>query len=73
MANFDYKKWVTENKYGKLNEQETITCYGCYNTTDMTSTVVSAEMEGELNPNYTFPSWPSLVVIFLFCLLSLFV
>ena len=61
MANFDYKKWVTENKYGKLNEQETITCYGCYNTTDMTSTVVSAEMEGELNPNYTFPSWPSLV------------
>ena len=20
MGNFDYKKWVTENKYGKLNE-----------------------------------------------------
>ena len=22
MGNFDYKKWVTENKYGKLNEVE---------------------------------------------------
>ena len=21
MAKFNYKKWVTENKYGKLNEQ----------------------------------------------------
>ena len=23
MAKFDYKKWVTENKYGKTNEQNT--------------------------------------------------
>ena len=30
MAKFDYKKWVTENKYGKLNEQtELTTCYYC--------------------------------------------
>ena len=30
MTQFNYKKWVTENKYGKLNEQEeTVTYYAC--------------------------------------------
>ena len=29
MAKFNYKKWVTENKYGKLNEQAEIMCYAC--------------------------------------------
>ena len=28
MKKFDYKKWIVENKYGKLNEQ-TATCYAC--------------------------------------------
>jgi len=29
MAKFNYKKWVTENKYGKLNEQAGTMCYAC--------------------------------------------
>jgi len=29
MAKFDYKKWVTENKYGKINEQAGTMCYAC--------------------------------------------
>ena len=29
MAKFDYKKWVTENKHGKLNEQAGTMCYAC--------------------------------------------
>ena len=29
MKKFDYKKWVTENKHGKLNEQTGTICYAC--------------------------------------------
>jgi hypothetical protein len=39
MAKFDYKKWVTENKYGKLDEQPTpswlYTYEGCPGTSNM--------------------------------------
>ena len=29
MAKFDYKKWITENKHGKLDEQTGTMCYAC--------------------------------------------
>ena len=53
MAKFNYKKWVTENKHSKLDEQSgTQTCYYCYQ-----GTVVQAT--GSSNPEaamYIFDS-----------------
>jgi len=56
MAKFDYKKWVTENKYGKLNEQAEPNplCYGCEkipNVNNLTITDPYTLINGE---PYTF-------------------
>jgi len=65
MAKFNYKKWVTENKYSSLNEQNTQTCYGCLNySSDMSgqfnyidmSEVVTVEWDGG------YPSYPQNVI-----------
>jgi hypothetical protein len=62
MAKFDYRKWVVENKhYGSLNEQNNITCYGCYNyspvnvySSNMQSQIVSVEYSGEVTNQQMF-------------------
>ena len=42
MAKFDYKKWVTENKYGKINEQ--FTGYNEQNMAPLTGTCPAASL-----------------------------
>ena len=68
MVKFNYKKWLIENKYGNLNEQNNITCYACsgsgYGYNDFiqspdqgsdpgTTTVVSMEFTSTYNNNPT--------------------
>ena len=63
MAKFDYKQWVTENKYGKINEQNTANSNGL-TPSDFTDSACSAIAPGmgvstisfEGNPNFGQPT-----------------
>ncbi len=58
MAKFDYKKWVTNNKYGRLNEQSTGSndpnCYGCSNGN--ISTIPLSQIQNSWNSNWPNPN-----------------
>ena len=54
MKKFDYRKWVTENKYGKLNEQGFLPCYGCQNGQVVLVPGAGAGQPGTCGSNNTY-------------------